>query len=136
MSSENTRNQNQIVAMSCLYEFLTRAEMGDKIDVKDLIERVSDTSYDQVDFFVREVVVKAIKNREEIIAALQANMKKWKFSRLNRITQAILLLAMAHFRFSGDIDRGAAIDVAVRLAKRYLDADDYKFVNAVLDHTL
>ena len=136
MSTSNTRNQNQIMAMSCLYEFLTRVEMKDEIDVKDLVERVSDMPLDDVDLFVREVVIKAIKNRDEIIASLQVNMKKWRFSRLNRITQSILLLAVAHYRYIKEVERGVVIDIAVRLAKRFLDSDDYKFVNAVLDSTL
>ncbi|MFA7110584.1 MAG: transcription antitermination factor NusB, partial [Bacilli bacterium] len=65
-----------------------------------------------------------------------ANMNKWKFSRLNRIAQSILLLSVAHFRYVGEVDRGAVIDIAVRMAKRYLDNADYKFINAVLDSTL
>ncbi|MFA5480972.1 MAG: transcription antitermination factor NusB [Bacilli bacterium] len=134
--NNETRNQNQIIAMSCLYEFLTRAEMGQDIDVKDLLERNCDLVLEEIDLFVSQVVVKAIKNRQEIINSLQVNMTKWKFPRLNRIAQAILLLSVAHYRYLGDVDRGVVIDIAVRLAKRFLDADEYKFINAVLDKTL
>ncbi|MDD4005926.1 MAG: hypothetical protein PHD98_02015, partial [Bacilli bacterium] len=85
MSTINSRNQNQIIAMSCLYDFLTRAEMNLEIDIKELLERVCDEPFEDIDTFISEVVIKAIKNHEEIISALQVNMKKWKFSRLNRL---------------------------------------------------
>lgn len=136
MSTINSRNQNQIIAMSCLYDFLTRAEMNLEIDIKELLERVCDEPFDDIDTFISEVVIKAIKNHEEIISALQVNMKKWKFSRLNRLAQAILLLSVSHYKYVGDVERGIVIDIAIRLAKRFLDRDDYKFINGVLENTL
>ena len=63
-------------------------------------------------------------------------MKKWKFSRLNRLAQAILLLSVSHYKYVGDVERGIVIDIAIRLAKRFLDRDDYKFINGVLENTL
>lgn len=136
MSNTNTRNQNQIIAMSCLYDYLTRIEMNQKIDVKDLLERVSNQPFEEIDTFISEVVIKAIKNHEAIVDMLQVNMRKWKFSRLNRIAQAILLLSVSHYRYVKDVEKGIVIDIAIRLAKRFLDSDDYKFINAVLDQTL
>ncbi len=136
MGTNNTRNQNQALAMSCVYDFLTRAEMGVEINVKELLERVCEAPFDEIDTFISEVVIKVIKNHEEIVAMLQANMLKWKFSRLNRIAQSILLLSVAHYRFVGGVERGIVIDIAVRMAKRYLDSGDYKFINAILDNTL
>lgn len=122
--------------MSCVYDFLTRVEMGVEINVKELLERVCAAPFEEIDTFISEVVIKVIKNHEEIVAMLQANMLKWKFSRLNRIAQSILLLSVAHYRFVGGVERGIVIDIAVRMAKRYLDGGDYKFINAILDNTL
>ncbi|MFA5442809.1 MAG: transcription antitermination factor NusB [Bacilli bacterium] len=136
MNTNNSRNQNQVLAMSCIYEYLTRAEMGHDIDVKELLERVCDAPFEDIDTFISEVVIKVIKNHQVIVSELQANMKKWKFSRLNRVAQSILLLSLAHYRFIGEVDREVVIDIAVRMAKRYLDSGDYKFINAVLDNTL
>ena len=136
MGTNNTRNQNQALAMSCVYDFLTRVEMGVEINVKELLERVCAAPFEEIDTFISEVVIKVIKNHEEIVAMLQANMLKWKFSRLNRIAQSILLLSVAHYRFVGGVERGIVIDIAVRMAKRYLDSGDYKFINAILDNTL
>ena len=40
------------------------------------------------------------------------------------------------FYYVKDVDKKVVIDVAVKLAKKYLDSTDYKFVNAILDKTL
>ena len=63
-------------------------------------------------------------------------MDKWKFDRLNRLNQAILLLSLAHYYGVGEVEKAVVINVAVSLAKKYLDDNDYKFVNAILDNVL
>ena len=63
-------------------------------------------------------------------------METWTFKRLNRLNQAILLMSCAHFFEVKDADKAVVINVAVTLAKRYLDDNDYKFVNAILDNVL
>ena len=46
-------------------------------------------------------------------------------------------MSYAHIHYTDDdVDKSVVIDVAVRLAKKYLDRDDYKFVNAILDNVL
>ena len=34
------------------------------------------------------------------------------------------------------VDKGVVIDIAVKLAKKYLSGKDYRFVNAILDNVL
>ena len=88
-----------------------------------------------------------IKKYDEIIKTFNANMRKWTFDRLNRVEQAILMLAYVHFYYvEPDVDKSVVIDVAIKLAKSYLDMGfdkvknkekgDYQFVNAILDKTL
>ncbi len=75
-------------------------------------------------------------NRGAIIDDIQRKMTNWKFERINRLAQAILLLAVTHYRYIEKIDKRIVIDNAVRLAKKYLDEGDYRLINAVLDATL
>jgi transcription termination factor NusB len=63
-------------------------------------------------------------------------MVNWKFARLNRVAQAILLLAYIHHHYVKDADKSVIIDVAVRLSKKFLHDDEYKFINAILDKVL
>ena len=64
-------------------------------------------------------------------------MIKWTFDRLPRLSQSILLLSYVHYNFiDPEVNKGVVIDIAVRLAKKYLGEKDYKFVNGVLDNVL
>ena len=52
---------------------------------------------------------------------------------LDAVGRAILLLAMAEFKFRDDVPVKVVINEAVELAKRYGATDSYRFINAVLD---
>lgn len=92
--------------------------------------------YEDVPLFSKEVVIKSLSNINDIKAKYQVNMPKWKFDRINAIARAILLMSYTNYKIIGGVDKSIVIDLAVRLAKKYLDKDDYKFINGVLDKTL
>lgn len=133
---EISRNVSQEKAMTILYDALTYEAMGQNYDVQELIADILDTSYEEADFYVKEVVIKALLHKDTYIQKLEEKMEKWKFSRLNRVNQAILLLSCAHYFEIQETDRAVIIDVAVRLSKKFLDDNDYKFVNAILENVL
>lgn len=111
--------------------------MGDEFSVEDVMSGVYSLPFEEIPLFSKEIVVKSLSHIDEIKAKYQAKMEKWLFSRLNALEQAILLMSYAHMHYTDDnVDKSVVIDVAVRLAKKYLDRDDYKFVNAILDNVL
>lgn len=133
---KTSRNANQEKAMIIIYDALTYEDMNIDYDIKEIIGDVLGDSYENSDFYVREVVVKALLHKKEIISEIEPKLNKWKFSRLNRLAQAILLLSYAHYKYVEGVDKAIVIDIAVHLAKKYLDDGDYKFINAVLDNVL
>ncbi len=133
---ETSRNSLHEKAMILIYDALTFQNMGCDYDIEQIMVDLIELPYDEIDLFLKEVTIKALIHQQEIIDDLQKNMKKWKFARLNRLMQAILLLSVAHARYVQDAEKSVIIDVAVKLSKRYLDDGDYKFVNAILDVTL
>mgnify|MGYP001497898715 FL=1 len=133
---ETSRNSLHEKAMILIYDALTFQNMGQDYDIQQIMVDLLEVPYEEIDVFLKEVTIKALIHQQEIIDDLQKNMKKWKFSRLNRLAQAILLLSVSHFRYVQDSEKSVIIDVAVKLSKRYLDDGDYKFVNAILDVTL
>ena len=130
-----SRNQEHELVMICIYDAIIYSEMDEVFSLEDVMEGVYMLPYAEIPFFSREVVIKSLSNINEIKAAFQANMPKWSFDRLNALERAILLMSFTHSKMK-DAQKSVIIDVAVRLAKKYLDKDDYKFVNAVLDKTL
>lgn len=146
-SSELGRNKLQKVTMEVLYAVLTYIDMGEPVDVENIISSLFEEDYKDCPFFTKAVTIMAIKKYDEIIKTFNANMRKWTFDRLNRVEQAILMLAYVHFYYvEPDVDKSVVIDVAIKLAKSYLDMGfdkvknkekgDYQFVNAILDKTL
>ncbi len=122
--------------MVVIYDALVFSSLGFPLDIEKMLSNQFDEPYEEIDLFVRETLLKSITNKDKIVEAIQAQMPNWKFHRLNRLAQAILLLAVTHYRYVEQVDKKIIIDNAVRLAKKYLDDGDYKLINAVLDKTL
>lgn len=131
-----SRNQEHELIMISIYDALIYSEMDDTFSLEDIMEGVFMLPYDEISIFAREVTIKALANVNDIKAVYQEKMPKWNFDRLNAVERAILLMSYANFKYRDDAQKKVIIDVAVRLAKKYLDKDDYKFVNAILDQVL
>jgi len=131
-----SRNQEHELIMICIYDALIYSEMDEVFSLEEVMEGVYKLPYDEISIFSKEVVIKSLTNVNEIKEIYQKNMPKWKFDRLNAVERAILLMSYTHAKIEPNVDKGIIIDVAVRLAKQYLDETDYKFVNAILDKVL
>lgn len=131
-----SRNQIQELAMQIMYDFLIQQEINETINVEKTISDLSQLPYEECDLFLKEVLIKALKNENEIIENISLNLKNWKFSRLNTCIQAILILAYSNYYYCNNKEKAIIINVAVKLAKKYGEENDYKFVNGILDKTL
>ena len=127
--------ENELIMMS-LYTCLTRVSIGDEFSVEETLEGVFEMPYEDIPVFSKEIIIKSLSHINEIIPVFQEHMPKWKFSRLNKVAQAILLMSYTNYKLVGDIDKVVVINTAVKLAKLYLDNDEYKFINAILDNVL
>ena len=136
MEQEISRNKEQELMLSVLYQTLVLVDMNQEIDVKQILSDAYDVEFEDVPVFAQQIMVYSLKNLDTIVNAYQNNMRKWRFERLNKLEQALLILSYTHFYYIGDVDRKVVIDIAIKLAKKFLDKDDYKFVNAILDNVL
>ena len=76
----------------------------------------------------------SLKNYGEIKRAYEPYLKNWKWERLPLLTQAILLMSYTHYKYIEKVDKKVVINVAVELAKKYIDDKQAKFINAILDN--
>ena len=136
MGNKVSRNKEHELIMISIYDALLYASNDEEFSLEDVMEAIYGEPFEDIPHFSKEVVVKSLSHLNEIKEIYQAQMPKWKFDRLNAIERAILLMSYTNFKLVGDVDKGVVIDRAVRLAKTYLDKDDYKFVNAILDNVL
>ncbi|MDY6429855.1 MAG: transcription antitermination factor NusB [Bacilli bacterium] len=133
----SSRNSLQKIALFCLYDILVYKEVDKEIDVVDIISSLCECGYDEAPIFVKSIVINALKHFEYEIKTIEPFLTKWSFFRLNRLAQAILLLSFTHFFYvEEDVNKRIVINIAVKFAKLYLDANDYKYINAVLDKVL
>ena len=86
-----------------------------------------------VDEYGQALLLNLEAHREEIDTLIASKLKDWTLARLPRVNAAILRLAVAEMRFSGQNDMDSVvINEAVELAKKYAGDDDYQFINGVL----
>lgn len=131
-----SRNKQHEYIMICIYDALTYISINEEFSLQGIMEDIFELPYDEIPYFSKEIVIKSLSHIDDIIPAFQQKMTKWKFSRLNSLERAILLMSYTHRYYSEKPEKNIVIDIAVKLAKKYLDKYDYKFVNAILHNVL
>ncbi|MCQ2796737.1 MAG: transcription antitermination protein NusB [Bacilli bacterium] len=131
-----SRNKNHELIMQALYVELTHIAMKEEINLPLIMEGVFQTPFNQIDLFARGVMIKANKNFDKIISELTKALQGWKWDRISRLAQAILIMSYAHYKYVEKVDKAVVIEIAIKLAKKYLDLNEHKFINGVLDKVL
>ena len=131
-----SRNKQNELSFSIIYSFIVLQEMNEKIDIQSLISSTCEMEYDEVDIYIKEVVLKCIKQYEELKKIIEANLIKWRYERVSTINKAILMYGLTNGLYMNSIDKKVIIDVAVSLSKKFGEEGDYKFINAVLDKAI
>ncbi len=135
-SKEVSRNKSYELILSSLYSALIFINMKEEVDIKKILSDAFNSSYEEVPLIAKEIMIYALKELNEVIDIFQHHMDTWKFSRIEKTIQAILIMSYINFYKVGNIDKAIVINIAVKLAKKYGDDKDYKFVNAILDKVL
>ena len=114
---------------------------GDKTDprsAKEIMLSLLKEEYNETILppFVEDMVNVSLLHYGEAVETFSKHLKDWKWERLPLLTQAILLMSYTHFKYIETIDKAIVIDVAVKLAKEYIEEKQAKFINAILDEVL
>lgn len=131
--NSETRASNVNSAKVILQEAmdLTQAAINRLAIAVELPETLQLASQVEVRQFALDLIGTVCRRQKEIDQQLQAAMVDWQLSRLAKIDQDILRLAIAEIYYL-NVPQKVAINEAVELAKRYSDADGYRFINGVL----
>lgn len=130
-----TRNQEQEKVMLAIYQYLFYQRMNQE-DLMEILANVFEMPYEEVSIFAKEVAVKTLLHQEEIDQLISDNLVKWTLDRINLVAHAILLFAIGEYRYTEECNKAEIINIAVELAKKYLDDKDYRYINAILDKVL
>ena len=133
------RNQQHYIIMTVIYNELSDFSLsGGKVfrDARELTSELCGEPYEEVDIFIKQSIASALQNYGEAVKAFTPHLNKWKWERLPLLTQSILLMSYTHFYFVEKIDKKVVVNIAVDLAKKYIEEKQAKFINAILDKVL
>lgn len=72
---------------------------------------------EEVDPFLRRLVMGVVEHREEIDELLRANLEKWTLERVANVDRAILRMATYEMKYVDEVPVSVSLDEAVELAK-------------------
>ena len=136
---EMNRNQQHFIIMTVIYDELNDYFIGGGKsfrDARELTSELCECSFEEVDPYIQNSIAQTLNNYGAIRDAFIPFLKNWKWERLPLLTQAILLMSYAHFYYVEKVDKPIVINIAVTLAKKYIDEKQAKFINAILDGVL
>ncbi len=134
---EISRNQQHFIIMTVIYNELTDFTFGEGKMIRnanEMISSICECENSEVDSYITDTVIMSLKNYGEIKRAYEPYLKNWKWERLPLLTQAILLMSYTHYKYIEKVDKKVVINIAVELAKKYIDDKQAKFINAILDN--
>ena len=134
-----SRNQENYIIMTVIYDELADFTMGSSQpfrDVNEIILEITDIPLKDHSHYVQNMIASVLQNYGEIVNKFIPYLKDWKWDRLPLLTRAVLLMSYAHFYYVEKIDKRIVINVAIELAKKYIEEKQAKFINAILDEVL
>jgi transcription antitermination protein NusB len=102
--------------------------IGSALEIPEFIQLANQK---EVRAYTMELLTQVKANQVEADRLIEKSLVDWQMSRLARIDQDILRLAVTEFWFLG-IPEQVAINEAIELAKRYSTEDGHRFINGVL----
>ena len=124
------RRSSRELALKFLYQFeLNEGDLDEQI--KLFLERNS--SQEDVEIFMKELVVSLIDKMEEIDEIIQKFSDHWVLDRMTVIDRNILRMGTCELLFSFSTPPKVVINEAIDIAKKYGNEDSPEFINGILD---
>lgn len=134
--------------MTVIYEALTDLSVHKNEAFRTFEELINDDSVSAIlsangeieeakaNAFIANSVDQALRHYFDIRDLIIPQLKGWTWERIPLLSQAILLMSIAHYNYVEKVDKRIVIDVAVNLAKKYIEEKQAKFIHALLDEVL
>ena len=107
-----------------IYDYLFEELGGDLFFEKDVKAR--DRAY------IKSTFYGVFEHLEQIDAMVSGLAVGWAYSRISKISMALLRIAAYEILYAKDVPVPVAINEAVELSKKYDDPEAYTFINGVL----
>lgn len=123
-----TRPEARENMMKILYEFDLMGDLAKK-KLDDYMTELDPK--EQLDY-CNKVFNYFLNNKTMIDQLINQYSKNWEVNRISKIDLAILRLSIIEIKNIDDVPKGASINEAVKLAKKYSSIESSKFINAIL----
>ncbi|MBQ0039241.1 MAG: transcription antitermination factor NusB [Treponema sp.] len=144
-----SRRNGRILAVQALYSYdvgkmpledLLKLEWVQNGSDSDLVPEElkieteeTDSKTEEYDF-ARLLIAGTINHIDEIDGKIKDHLSgKWDFSRINKITLAVLRMSVFAILYQKDLNPTIVIDEAIGISKDFGTDDSFKFINAILD---
>lgn len=125
-----SRKKNREEAFKLLYQTeINKENYLDQLDYYFSENEVSPAEAEYITDLVAGVNVR-LKEIDECIEGYLAS--SWRIDRISRVDLALLRLGYYEIKYRDDVPKGAAINEAVELAKKYGAESSGKFINGIL----
>ena len=108
----------------------------EKLFTDDTVDDIIDAAYEVDEFEMDEECEKLFaavdEKSAEIDKIIAVNSEKRQFSRIPKVSVAVLRIAIYELLYNDKVPNNVAISEAVLLAKKYTYTPDVKFINGVL----
>lgn len=98
----------------------------------DLVNLLAAGEQDDVKDYAIKLVTTFIENRDDVDRTIKEHSKGWDVERLVKIDRDILRIAITEILYFDDVPKGASINEAVELAKKYSTEESSGFINGIL----
>ena len=144
-----SRNQENYIIMTVIYEALLDNSVHPNQVFRSFEELVNNDSVATIlssedeeieevksDDFIKNSVNLSLSHYADVVNMINPHLKNWTWDRIPLLSRAILLMSVAHFYYVEKIDKRIVIDVAINLAKKYIEEKQAKFIHAILDEVI
>ena len=122
--------------VQAIYACMMQSGINEDFDPIEVFSDIFECDYADIDIYAKEIFLSVLDKQAEIIEACQTYLEGWTFDRLNSVTKAILLEAVAEGNYVKETDKKIIVNEAINMAKKYIPNEDYKKVNAILDKVI
>lgn len=124
------RRYGREISLKMLYQFDSSGRPLEEIQENTF---KNETVTEGIKKFAGELATGTMEHLNEIDELLAKLAKHWKIERMAVVDRNILRIALFELTYQLETPSNVIINEAIEIAKKYGDAESYRFINGILD---
>lgn len=119
-------------ARECAVQILYGYDFQKEKNTEEFFDFTAEEAEIETNTFAKSLYTGTLQHLEEIDAKIQENLRGWSFSRVSRVSLAIMRICAYELMFT-DVPVSIAINEALEIDKKFDKDDSPSFINGVLN---